>query len=88
MELVKMAKDSTYVVGPKNLLEGLLNNPGFNNRGGVRYSVDGSQILLEEDGSKFVEALTHKPDVQEFTEEEIVAYLQENVSDWETPVEE
>ena len=78
-----MAIDSTYVVGPKNLLEGLLNNPGFNNRGAVRYSLDDTQILLEEDGSKFDGVLEHQPQITLMTEAEAVQFLNDNKSDWQ-----
>ena len=68
--LVKMAKDSLYVVGPVNLLEGLLNNPNFNNRGEVRYSLDNTQILLEEEESKFSTVVDKIPLITTMTESE------------------
>lgn len=82
-----MAKDSLYVVGPTNIMEGILNSPNFNNRGAVRYSLDGTQLLLEEAPGKFGNLSQHNPHLTQMTEAEAQQYLQDNVNDWEAPME-
>ena len=83
-----MAKDSLYVIGPKNLLEGLLNNPGFKNRGAVRYNLAGTEILLEEAPEKFDTVMDKVPQITVYSEEEVLEYLQNNKDEWEeTPLD-
>ena len=78
-----MAKDSLYIVGPKVLLEGLLNNPNFKNRGAVRYSLDDTQMLLEEAPEMFEDSIVNSPQVQSFDEDGARQFVQDNKADWE-----
>ena len=56
---------------------------GFDNFGAVRYSLDGTQVLLEEEESKFLPEHLARQDVQIFTQEEVKNYLLLNKTDWE-----
>jgi len=56
---------------------------GFDNWGAVRYSLDGTQVLLEEEESKFLPEHLARQDVQIFTQEEVKNYLLLNKTDWE-----
>ena len=67
-----------YIIGA----EGLLKNLTDGNMGAVRYSVDGTQMLLENYSEKFEDVVANNPTVQTFTNEEVLAYLAENESDW------
>ena len=58
-------------------------NVGFNNSGTIRYSLDGTQVLLEEEESKFLPEYLSRQDVQIFTQEEVNNYLLLNKADWE-----
>jgi len=67
-----------YIIGA----EGLLKNLTDGNMGAVRYSVDGTKMLLENFEEKFEDVVANNPTVQTFTNEEVLAYLAENKSDW------
>lgn len=59
----------------------------FSNWGAIRYSLDGTQVLLEEEQHKFKpEHLTH-PDVHVYTEKEVKKYLDANKADWQEKLE-
>lgn len=73
-----MAEDSTYIVGPKNLLKNLTDG----NRGQVLLSLDGTQMLLENVPAKFEHLVDQVPMVTMMTESEVKTYLVENQADW------
>ena len=81
-----MAKDSIYVVGPTSRFEEKYDAyvaKGFENRGEIKYSLDGTQVLVEEAPEMFDEEDLTFPGVQTFTEEEIKQFLIDNKVDWE-----
>lgn len=59
---------------------------GFDNFGAVIYSLDGTQVLLEEEESKFLPEHLEREDVTIYIEEEVVAYLQGNL-EWKSEEE-
>ena len=58
------------------------------NRGTIRLSIDGTKALLELNPKYFLDADLNRDDVNSFTEEQAQAYLKENKSEWEEPIEE
>lgn len=56
---------------------------GFENRGAVRFSLDGSQVLLEESIDFFTEEELAREDILKFNKEAVRQYLVDNKEDWE-----
>jgi hypothetical protein len=73
-----MAKDSTYVVGPKNLLKNLTGD----NLGAVMTSNDGTLMLLENVPAKFESLVGQVPLVTMMTESEAQDYKKANLDEW------
>ena len=73
-----------YIIGA----EGLLKNLTEGNMGAVRYSVDGTKMLLENYAEKFEAVVENNPTVLTFTNEEVLQYLEDNKDEWEIPVDE
>jgi len=73
-----------YIIGA----EGLLKNLTDGNMGAVRYSVDGTKMLLENYPEKFEDVVANNPTVLTFTHEEVLAYLQDNYDEWHEPFDE
>ena len=84
-----MAEDSVYVimdVATYNANKDLLESRDFKNRGQIRYTLDNSLVLLEEDLSKF-EGVSGETIIIK-TESECLQYLRDNREDWEEEVKE
>ena len=73
-----------YIIGA----EGLLKNLTDGNMGAVRYSVDGTKMLLENFEEKFEDVVANNPTVLTFTNEEIKQYLLDNYEEWHDPLDE
>ena len=56
---------------------------GFDNRGEVRYSNDGTKVLIEEAASMFTKEDLTLPGVEVFESNEIRAYLKKNTLEWD-----
>lgn len=94
-------KNTIYIIGEGNAKtyfdeqfalfqqgQGWYYDNGFSNWGAIRFSLDNTKVLLEEEQSKFLPADLAREDVTIYTETEIQQYLQDNVNDWEAPIEE
>jgi len=82
---IKMTNDSLYVVGPVALFNSKYDEyvaKGFVNRGAIRYSLDNTQVLIEEDVSMFTAEDLALEGVESFTQEEMIQYLEENKDEW------
>ena len=85
-------KNTIYVIGPSELFnaefakfqngEGHYAEVDFKNSGGIRYSNDGTKVLLEELPEKFNQEHLEREDVSLFTHAQIKEYLKANKSDW------
>lgn len=86
-------KNTIYVIGDKSVFDaefaqfeqgtGWYFEVGFNNWGAIRYSLDGTKVLLEEVQEKFKAEHLALESTTIYTEEEIKAYLIANKNDWE-----
>lgn len=56
---------------------------GFENKGAVRFSNDGTRVLLEESVDFFTDEELARDDILKFNKEEIRQYLVDNKADWE-----
>lgn len=84
-----MTSNSLYVITPIEYFQEKYNyylSKGFTNRGSVRYSLDGTKVLLEEGQEIFDNEDLLLDGVQSFNREEVIAYLLANSSEWEEPV--
>lgn len=85
-----MEQDSLYVVIPIALMQELqakYEAKGFVNRGSVRYSLDETQVLLEESNEMFEAEDLTREGVLTFTQEEMLQYLRDNKVEWEEELE-
>jgi hypothetical protein len=82
--------NSLYIIGPKSDYEARYDYyvaKGYDNRGSVRISNDGTKVLLEEDADMFEQ---EDLDKCEFTgtNAECQAYINARPDEWQTPEEE
>ena len=81
-----MVEDSLYVITPIEHFESKYveyEAKGFVNRGSVRYSLDGTKVLIEESSSMFSDEDLALEGVLSFSESEIKIYLREHLDEWE-----
>ena len=81
-----MAQDSIYVIGPVAAFNESYDKyvaKGFVNRGAVRYSLDGSLVLIEESANIFEPEDLEQEGVMTFTQSEVRQYLLDNKDEWE-----
>lgn len=86
-------KNTIYVIGDRSVFDtefasfqqgqGWYFQNGFSNWGAIRYSLDGTKVLLEEELTKFKPEHLALENTTIYTEEEIKAYLIANQADWE-----
>lgn len=76
-----MTETKYYIIGPTNLLSGLLQSEKDNRA--VRYSLDGTQMLLKGTMTKFENVIQHVPSINIVTIEEAYQFVQNNKEDWE-----
>lgn len=84
-----------YVLGPASVFDaefalyqqgqGWYYEQGFKNMGGILRSLDNTQVLLEEEESKFKPEHLSLETVTIMTENESKAFLFENTEDWFEP---
>lgn len=86
-------KNTIYVIGDRTVFDaefalfqqgqGWYFDNQFSNWGAIRYSLDGTKVLLEEVQEKFKPEHLALESTTVYTEEEIKAYLIANRAEWE-----